>query len=197
MSLAGKKIGFALTGSHCTFAAVFPCIEDLVKSGCEVTPIVSEAVATTDTRFGKASEHLERLEKLTGKRALGSVPEVEPIGPKMLLDLMIIAPCTGNTLAKLAMGITDGPVLMAAKAHLRNGRPVLLAVSTNDGLGLNAKNIGLLMATRNVFFVPLGQDDPHGKPTSLVARMEHMVPAAEAALTGRQVQPLLLGPTAG
>ncbi len=197
MSLTGKRIGFALTGSHCTFAAVFPCIEELVKSGCDVTPIVSVAVAATDTRFGKASEHLERLEKLTGKRALSTVPEVEPIGPKKLLDLVIIAPCTGNTLAKLALGITDGPVTMAAKAHMRNGRPVLLAVSTNDGLGLSAKNIGLLLATRNIFFVPFGQDDPHGKPTSLVARLEYLPAAAEAALAGKQIQPVLLGPAVG
>ena len=197
MTLAGKRIGFALTGSHCTFEAVYPALENLIKSGCEVIPIVSDAVAQTDTRFGKASEHMERLEKLTGKRALCSIPEVEPIGPKKLLDMMIIAPCTGNTLAKLSTGITDGPVLMATKAHLRNGRPVLLALSTNDGLGLNAKNIGVLLAARNFFFVPFGQDDPHGKPTSLVARMEFMVQAAEAALAGRQLQPLLVGPAGG
>jgi dipicolinate synthase subunit B len=191
LALAGARIGFALTGSHCTLDAIFPVIKTLVEAGAEVTAVASDAVTSTDTRFGHASGWLSRLEEVTGRKPLTTIAEVEPIGPGRLFDLVIIAPCTGNTLAKLAAGITDGPVLMAAKAHLRNGRPVLLAIASNDGLGLNAKNIGLLLAARNIYFVPFGQDAPEEKPTSLTARLDRLLPAAEAALAGRQYQPLL------
>ncbi|MDI6870054.1 MAG: dipicolinate synthase subunit B [Bacillota bacterium] len=196
MGLAGKRIGLALTGSHCTLGGVLKQVGRLVEAGADVIPILSPAVARETTRFGTPDEWREKLFQLTGKRPLETVPEVEPIGPGRLLDVLVIAPCTGNTLAKLANGITDGPVLMAAKAHLRNGRPVVIALSTNDGLGLNAKNLGLLLNAKNVYFVPFGQDAPFEKRNSLVSRDELLPDTIEAALEGRQLQPVLLGPPA-
>ncbi len=192
MSLQGKKIGFALTGSHCTLERVFPHLERLVAEGAEVTPIVSESVATTETRFGTPEGWLNRLYEITGKRPLRRIAEVEPIGPEKRLDVMVVAPCTGNTLAKLANGITDTPVVMACKAHLRNGRPVVLAIATNDGLGMNAKNLGLLLNARHIYFVPFGQDNPSAKPNSLDSDLGLLVPTIEAALASRQLQPLLV-----
>ncbi|MDI3281309.1 MAG: dipicolinate synthase subunit B [Bacillota bacterium] len=192
MRLAGKRIGFALTGSYCTIAEVLQEVERLVAEGAEVTPILSHSVAHEDTRFGEASAWREKLLALTGKAPLTTIKEVEPIGPQKLLDLLVIAPCTGNTLAKLANGITDGPVLMAAKAQLRNGRPVVLAISTNDGLGLNAKNIGILLNTKNIYMVPFGQDAPLVKQNSLVARMDLIFDTVLLALEGRQIQPVLI-----
>ena len=191
MGLEGKRIGFGLTGSHCTLERAMKALEALVASGAEVVPVVSPALAGSDTRFGQADKWLARIQEVTGRKPLRTIVEVEPIGPKRLLDAMVIAPCTGNTLAKLASGVTDGPVTMAAKATLRNGRPVILSPSTNDGLGLNAKNIGLLLATKNVYFVPFGQDNAIEKPTSLDAHLDLLVDAVASALTGTQLQPVL------
>lgn len=184
-------IGFAMCGSFCTFSQVFPILELLTRD-YQVTPILSEAAATTDTRFGPAREHTEYITEICGHAPLRTITEVEPLGPKKLLDALIIAPCTGNTLAKLAHGISDGPVTMAAKSHLRNGRPLVLAVSTNDALSGSAENIGKLLNKKNVYFVPFGQDDPFQKPTSMVADFSQIADALEAALSGRQIQPLIL-----
>lgn len=185
------EIGFALCGSFCTYAKVFPILEELAKDH-SVTPIFSYAACTTDSRFGNAEEFLRRAEAVCGNPVLKTLAEVEPIGPKKLLDALIIAPCTGNTLAKLANSIADTPVTMAAKSHLRNARPVLVAVSTNDGLAGAAENIGKLLARKHYYFVPFGQDDPIGKPTSLVADFTKIAEALEEALVGRQIQPILL-----
>jgi dipicolinate synthase subunit B len=192
MGLAGRRIGLAVTGSHCTVAAVLKQVKRLVEAGADVIPILSPSLTGERTRFGAPDEWREKLFQLTGKRPLETVAEVEPLGPGRLLDVLAIAPCTGNTLAKLANGITDSPVLMAAKAHLRNGRPVVIALSTNDGLGLNAKNLGLLLNAKNVYFVPFGQDAPFQKRTSLVSRDDLLPEAVEAALQGEQLQPVLL-----
>lgn len=185
------RIGFALCGSFCTFAQVIPQMEALACAGADLYPILSPTAAALDTRFGKAKDFRNRIETMCGKPAIDSIKEAEPIGPKKLLDLLIIEPCTGNTLGKLAGGITDTPVTMAAKAHLRNGRPVLIAVSTNDALSASAKNIGLLLNMKNIYFVPMGQDDPIKKPTSLVAKFDQTINAAQSALKGEQLQPLL------
>lgn len=193
MRLQGVKVGFALTGSHCTLGRVMPELRRFVAEGAEVYPIVSPAVANTDTRFGPASGWLEEVAAITGRRPITTIAEAEPIGPERLLDVLVIAPCTGNTLAKLANGIVDTPVLMAAKAQLRNQRPVVVAISTNDGLSMNAKNLGLLLNMKNVYLVPFGQDDPFNKWASLVAKMELLLETTLAALEGRQIQPILIG----
>ncbi|MCR4425284.1 MAG: dipicolinate synthase subunit B [Firmicutes bacterium] len=192
MTIKGRTIGFALTGSHCTVPEVLPTIERLVEAGANVIPILSESVASSDTRFGRAQDIRERLERTTGNPVIDTIEKAEPIGPKRLIDCLVVAPCTGNTLSKLALGITDSPVLMAAKAHLRNGRPVVIGISTNDGLSGSAPNLGTLLCRKNVFFIPYGQDDPWGKPTSLVARMSEVERAVSDALEGRQVQPILI-----
>ncbi|MGI6037066.1 MAG: dipicolinate synthase subunit B [Limnochordia bacterium] len=186
------RIGFALTGSYCTFEATWPQLERLVALGAQVTPIISWEVAKTDSRFCRAADVIKRLRELTGKEPIASMVEAEPLGPQRLLDVVVIAPCTGNTMAKLANAITDSPVLMAAKGHLRNGRPVVVAISTNDGLSGNAKNLGLLLNTRNIYLVPFGQDNPLQKERSLVAKMELLLPTIEGALEGRQIQPILV-----
>lgn len=191
MDLKGKTVGFAMTGSFCTFSKVLHQLEVLSASGAELIPIMSEMSYNTDTRFGSAEEFRNRMEMICGNPIIKSVKEAEPIGPKSYLDLLIIAPCTGNTLAKLAQGVTDTSVTMAAKAHLRNQKPVVIAPSTNDGLGNSAKNIGLLLNNKSVYFVPFGQDDCEKKPNSLVADMTKILAAAEAALDGRQLQPIL------
>lgn len=192
MTLKGLKVGFAITGSHCTFEEIFPEMEELIQAGVEIYPIISEAVKTTDTRFGKASEWITKLKEITGKDPISSIPGAEPVGPQKLVDIVVIAPCTGNTLAKIANGITDGPVLMATKAHLRNLRPVVIAISTNDGLGINARNLGLLINTKNLFFVPFGQDSPNGKPNSLKSDAKLIIKTMEAALLGKQLQPVII-----
>jgi len=184
-------IGFALCGSYCTYSKVFPVMEILSRDH-DLIPIFSENSSCTDSRFGTAEEHVLIAEEICGHEAICTIPQAEPIGPKKLLDALVIAPCTGNTLAKLAHGIADGPVTMAAKSHLRNGRPVILAVSTNDALGAAAENIGRLLARKHIYFVPFGQDDPAGKPTSMVADFGKIPLAVEAALEGRQIQPILL-----
>ena len=184
-------IGFAVCGSFCTFSRVFPVIETLASANT-VIPIFSEIAGSTDTRFGAAADHLRRVDEICSHKVLRTVEEVEPFGPKKLLDALIIAPCTGNTLAKLAHSIADGPVTMAAKSHLRNGRPILIAVSTNDALAGAAENIGRLLGRKHYYFVPFGQDDPKGKPTSLVADFEKIPQTLDAAMENRQIQPLLL-----
>lgn len=190
--MRSEVVGFAMTGSFCTFSAVFEELERLTQTFSGVVPIMSEISGSVDTRFGLAGEHIHRIKQLCGRGPLRSIQEVEPIGPKGMLDLLIIAPCTGNTLSKMALGITDSTVTMAAKAQLRNNKPVLLAVSTNDGLGASGKNIMELMQKRNIYMVPFGQDDPAGKPTSLKADMTRITEAAEAALDGKQLEPVLI-----
>ena len=184
-------IGFALCGSYCTYDRVFPVIEALSKEN-KVIPILSEAAYATDSRFGTAEHWKRKLEEICGCPPLHLISQVEPIGPKGLLDILVIAPCTGNTLAKLAHSIADGPVTMAAKSHLRNGRPVLVAVSTNDGLAGAGEHIGRLLARKHYYFVPFGQDDPLKKPTSLIADFAQIPQAMEEALAGQQIQPMLL-----
>lgn len=184
-------IGFALCGSFCTYASVFPVMEKLSKDHT-VIPIFSFVSAATDSRFGTAKEHLARAESICGSKPILTIPQAEPIGPKRLLDALIIAPCTGNTLSKLAHSVADTPVTMAAKSHLRNGRPVIVAVSTNDALAGAAENIGRLLVRKNYYFVPFGQDDPVQKPTSMVADFQKIPQTLEAALAGRQLQPILL-----
>lgn len=190
--LEGKRIGFAFTGSFCTMKEAVEQLRELKKTGCDILPVVSNSVYTTDTRFGRAADFIAEIEEICGKRAIASIKDAEPIGPKKLIDLMVVMPCTGNTLAKLYNGITDTPVTMACKSHLRNGRPLLLCPATNDGLAMNAKNIGGLMCLKNVYFLPFGQDDCVGKPTSLIADMTRLIPAAEAALAGERLQPQLI-----
>ena len=184
-------IGFALCGSYCTYDRVFPVIEALSKEN-KVIPILSEAAYATDSRFGTAEHWKRKLEEICGCPPLHLISQVEPIGPKGLLDILVIAPCTGNTLAKLAHSIADGPVTLAAKSHLRNGRPVLVAISTNDGLAGAGENIGRLLARKHYYFVPFGQDDPLKKPASLIADFARIPQAMEGALAGQQIQPMLL-----
>ncbi|MBR1456837.1 MAG: dipicolinate synthase subunit B [Oscillospiraceae bacterium] len=187
-----KTLGLALCGSYCTYEKLFAAAEALTER-FDLVPIMSETAAETDSRFGPAAEHLRRLMALCGRRVITTIAEAEPLGPAHPLDALLIAPCTGNTLAKLAHGVTDSAVTMAAKAHLRNGRPVILAPSTNDGLSASAENIGRLLNRKHFYFVPFGQDDPAGKPCSLQADFGLLLPAVEAALEGRQLQPLLRG----
>ena len=185
-------VGFALCGSFCTFRRVIPEMERLVKLGYDVHPIMSGAAYATDTRFGAAADFRNEIAAITGREIAATIPAAEPIGPRRLLDALVIAPCTGNTLAKLACGIADTPVTLAAKSHLRNGRPLLIAVSTNDALAGAAKNIGALQNFKHVFFVPYRQDDPAEKPNSVVADFTRIPAALAAALEGRQLQPVLL-----
>jgi len=192
MSLKGVKVGLALTGSFCTLHSVMVEIEKLVNEGAEVIPIVSKEVAALDTRFGAAASWLDRLREISGREPIRTIVEAEPVGPQKLLDILVVAPCTGNTMAKLANAIIDGPVLMAIKAQLRNQRPVVLAISTNDGLGLNARNLGVLLNTKNLYLVPFGQDNPQEKPNSLVARIDLLIPTIKEAVAGRQLQPVLI-----
>ena len=189
--MSKTRIGFALTGSFCTFRAVFDAMRKLQAAGYDITPILSFASAREDTRFFSRDQVWHTLEEITGKKPLATLPEVEPIGPKKLLDVLIVAPCTGNTLGKLASGIADSAVTLAVKAHLRNERPVVLAVSSNDALAGSAANIGALLSRRHIYFVPMTQDDPVGKPRSVVARMEQIPETALSALAGQQIQPII------
>ena len=186
-------VGFAFCGSFCTLAQAITALEAVKARYGKVIPIVSENVACTDTRFGNANDFLREMERICDHRVVRTVKEAEPIGPKKLLDALVICPCTGNTLAKLAHGIADTSVTMAAKAHLRNGRPLVLAPSTNDGLSAAAENIGRLLNRKHIYFVPFRQDDPVAKPTSLVADFDLVPQALEQALAGEQTQPVLLG----
>lgn len=192
MSLNGKRIGFGLTGSHCTYDAVFPEIEKLVNAGAEVVPIVTATVKNSTTRFGKGEDWIKRIEELTGHKVIDSIVAAEPLGPKMPVDCMVVAPITGASMSKFANALSDSPVLMAAKATLRNQKPVVLGISTNDALGLNGVNIMRLMSTKNIYFIPYGQDDPFKKPNSMVARMSMLVETVEEAILGKQVQPVIV-----
>ena len=191
------RVGFALTGSFCTLDKALRAMEETAQAYPDILPILSETTGSTDTRFGRGEDFRQAAEEICGRRAVASIREAEPIGPRQLLDVLVIAPCTGNTLAKLAASVADTAVTMAAKAHLRNGRPVVVAVSTNDGLGGAARNIGELLCRKHYYFVPFRQDDPVGKPTSLVADMDLVPATVAAALRGEQLQPLLLGPAEG
>lgn len=185
------NIGFALCGSFCTYDRVFAAMEAVAQAH-SLVPIFSKSAYAIDSRFGTHESHIEKAEAICGQNVLHTIAQVEPIGPKKLLDALIIAPCTGNTLAKLAHSIADGPVTMAAKSHLRNGRPVIVAVSTNDALAGAAENIGKLLARRHYYFVPFGQDDPEKKPTSMVADFSLLQDTLAYALEGKQIQPILL-----
>lgn len=190
-SLEGIKIGMAMCGSFCTFSKAFEQMIKLKAAGAELTPIMSYHASTLDTRFGTAEENIMTAENICGKGVINTIPLAEPVGPKKMFDLLIVCPCTGNTMAKLAAGITDTPVTMAVKSHLRNGRPVLIAAATNDALSASAKNIGALLNIKNIYFVPFKQDDFVKKPRSAVADFSMIPEAAKAALNGRQLQPIL------
>lgn len=191
MSLKGKKIGVAFTGSFCTYRNVFTELQKLSDEGAEIQTIFSDSSQQISSRFGSPEEFIEKARTVTGIEPILTISQAEPIGPKSLLDILVIIPCTGNTIAKLANGITDTPVLMAAKAHLRNDKPLLLSISTNDALGMNMKNIGLLINAKNIYFVPFGQDNPEKKPNSMIAHTELLIPSIEAALLKKQYQPVI------
>ena len=192
MRFSGIKIGFGLTGSHCTIADVLPVMHTLRLEGAEIIPIFSQAVDETNSRFGTAKDLRERVQEICGREPLVSLVEVEPIGPQKLLDIVLVAPCTGNTLAKLALGVTDTSVTLACKAQLRNNLPVVLAISSNDGLSNNARNLGTLLNRKHLYFVPFGQDAPQAKQTSLVAKMGLIPETLLAAMERRQIQPILV-----
>lgn len=186
-------VGFALCGSFCTFSSVIDEMIHLKEKGYEIVPIMSYNAYSTDTRFGKAKDHISRIEEICGRKIIASITGAEPIGPKKMLDVLLIEPCTGNTTAKLANGITDTPVTLAAKSHLRNDRPVVIALSTNDSLSGSARNIGKLMNTRNIFFVPFRQDSPESKPRSMIADFEKTEETILAAIKNIQIQPMISG----
>ena len=194
MDLSNRNIGYGITGSFCTFAKTRKEIQRLTEMGAHVIPIFSYQTQNCDTRFGTAKEFMEEVCDITGNPGIRTLQEAEPIGPKGYLDVMVIAPCTGNSAAKLANAITDTPVLMAAKAHLRNNRPLVVALSTNDALGMNLKNIGILLNTKNIYFIPFGQDNYKSKPNSMIAHIDLLADTIEAALDARQLQPVIQGP---
>ncbi|MBQ2745861.1 MAG: dipicolinate synthase subunit B [Lachnospiraceae bacterium] len=194
MDIKGKTIGVAFTGSFCTYKKAFTELRKLVEAGADVYTIFSDRSASITSRFGEPSAYLQEAEDITGHKPILTIEGAEPIGPKAYLDVMIMLPCTGNTAAKLCNGIVDSPVLMAAKAHLRNEKPLVITISTNDGLSMNLKNIGLLMNTKNIYFVPFGQDDHIKKPNSLVAHIDMVIPTIELALEGKQIQPVVVSP---
>lgn len=191
IDLKGVRVGCAMTGSYCTFKRVFAAWRALAETGASLQPIMSYNASQLDTRFYPADAAMKEFEEITGNRVWTTLPEVEPIGPRKLFDALVIAPCTGNTIAKLANGIADTPVTLAAKSHLRNGKPVIMAVSSNDALGANAKNLGLLMQSKHYYFVPFTQDDPAEKSNSLVAKFELIPETLAEALKNRQIQPIL------
>ncbi len=192
MDLKGKKVGVALTGSFCTFEKMFEELEKLTAASADVYPILSNASQSIQSRFGKPDTYVIKIKEITGREPITSIEGAEPIGPKGYLDVLAILPCTGNTAAKLANGITDTPVLMAAKAHMRNNKPLVISISTNDGLGMNLKNIGVLCNSKNIYFVPFGQDNYEKKPNSLVAHTQLLIPTLEMALEHKQYQPILM-----
>lgn len=191
MNISGKNIGFALTGSFCTFERAFQQMEQLVSLGANVLPIFSYSPQEMECRFGSYETFLKKAEGIANRKPILTLAQAEPIGPKGMLDLLLIAPCTGNTLSKLSHAITDTPVLLAAKSQLRTEKPLVISISSNDNLGLNFKNLGLLYSTKHIFFVPFGQDDPTKKPNSLVAHMDLIVPTIELALEEKQIQPVI------
>lgn len=188
-----KTIGFAITGSFCTYEKIKGVVRQLVEENNRVVPIFSHQAQTMNSRFGNARDFIIEIQEITGEHGIFTIQEAEPIGPKGYLDILVIAPCTGNTLAKLYTGITDSPVLMAAKAHMRNEKPVVISISTNDALGANMKNIGALMNTKGIYFVPFGQDDPIKKPKSLIAHVDLISDTIKEALEGKQIQPVIRG----
>ena len=192
MNLKDKKIGFVLTGSFCTFSKTIPKMKELIEKGAEVIPIMSFNSYNLDTKFGKAQDFINEIEKITGKKIIHTIQEAEPIGPKRLTDIMVVAPCSGNTMAKLACDIIDTPATMAVKSHLRNNLPVVIAPSTNNGLSGNAKNIGILLNRKHYYFVPFRQDNPITKPRSIVFDSEYIVKTIESALEDKQIEPILL-----
>lgn len=192
MKLKGKHIGFGLTGSHCTYDVVVPQFQRLIDEGANVTPFVTYTVKNTVTKFGDGRDWVKKVEEITGNEAVDSMVKAEPFGPQTPLDCMVLAPLTGNSISKFANAQTDSPPLMGAKATLRNQNPVVLGISTNDGLGLNGINIMRLMSTKNIYFIPYSQDNPIQKPNSLVAHMDLLVETIEAALEGKQYQPVLM-----
>lgn len=194
MTVNGKNVGIALTGSFCTYDKIFPEIERLVSEKANVYTIFSEVSQITDTRFGNAADFFKRAEEITGNKPITTLTQAEKLGPGNLLDIIAITPCTGNTLAKLANAITDSTVLMAVKGLLRNNKPAIIGVSTNDALSNNLKNIGLLINNKNIYFVPFGQDNYKGKPNSMVAHFDMILPTIEEALEGKQIQPVILAP---
>lgn len=183
-------IGFAMCGSFCTFSKALPQMRQLVDSGYKIVPIMSNTAYTTDTRFGKAEDFISEIEEITGNKIIFTIPQAEPIGPKKMCDIIVIAPCTGNTLAKIAHAITDTSVTMAVKSHLRILRPVVISIASNDALGATAQNIGKLLNTKNIYFTPMSQDDPDLKPNSLVAHFDLLEETIEYALEGKQIQPI-------
>lgn len=191
MKLKGKRIGYVLTGSFCTFSKTIPVIKELVKNGAEVIPIMSYNSYNLDTKFGKAQDFIKEIEEITGKKIIHTIQEAEPIGPKKITDIMVIAPCSGNTISKLAYDIIDTPATMAAKSHLRNNKPLVIAVSTNNGLGANAESIGRLLYRRNYYFVPFKQDNPITKSRSIVADFNMIIKTIEFALEGEQISPII------
>ena len=190
-SFEGKNIGIAMTGSYCTYKKTFEAIWQLKNTGANLIPIFSFNAASTDSRFGTHDDFLQLSRDLTGKEPILTIPDAEPIGPKSMLDILVIAPCTGNTLSKLANGISDTPVLMAAKSHLRNNKPLVISLSTNDALGMNLKNIGILLNTKNIYFVPFGQDNYRTKPNSMIAHVELLSDTIELAFEYKQLQPVI------
>ncbi len=195
--LDGTKVGFAMAASHCNLDRAIKAMAQVRAAGADVIPIVSHQIQTTATRFGHPDNWLQKIRETAGREPLTSIPEVEPLGPRQEVDMMAVCPCTGNTLAKLANAVNDSVICMAVKSTLRNGRPVVLAITSNDLLSQNARNLGTLLAAKHIYFVPFGQDNPQGKPTSVDARIEeYLVPTLAAAREGRQLQPLLLGPPA-
>lgn len=193
MELNGVKIGFVLTGSFCTFSKTIPKIKELIKEGANIVPVMSYNSYKLDTKFGKAFDFRKEIEEITGKKIIATIQEAEPIGPKRLTDIMVIAPCSGNTMAKLACDIIDTPATMAAKSHLRNENPLVIAPSTNNGLSGNAENIGKLLNRKNYYFVPFRQDNPITKPKSIVFDVEYLIKTIKYALEGKQISPILLG----
>ncbi|MGN1155390.1 MAG: dipicolinate synthase subunit B [Agathobacter sp.] len=191
MDFSNYHIGYGITGSFCTFAQTRKAVIRLKEMGAKITPIFSYQTQTLDTRFGSAKEFVEGICEITDSEGIRTIPEAEPIGPNNYLDVMVIAPCTGNTVAKLCNGIVDTPVLMAAKAHMRNGKPLVIAISTNDALGMNFKNIGALMNMKNIYFVPFGQDNSKSKPNSMIAHLDLLPETIESAMKGKQIQPVI------
>ncbi len=192
MDIENKNIGFVMTGSFCTFSKTIPYIEELIKLGANVIPIMSNNAYTFDTKFGDAKIHIEKIESITKKKIIHTIQDAEPIGPKHMTDIMVIAPCTGNTIAKLANGLTDTTATMATKSHLRNNKAVVIGISTNDGLSGSAENIGKLLNRKNYYFIPFAQDNPITKPTSIVFKPDYLVETIKKALDNIQIQPILM-----